>query len=188
MTQGLEQGLGQSPRFVAASKIVLADEGLYSNDPGDAGGETKYGHDQASWSDLLVRVGPRVREQLPAYVRDLTQEQALLAYEAGYWAPLRGDDFPSSTALALFDSGVNQGLGFAKIALQHALGVTCDGILGPKTLTKAQEVDPVWLLGEFTWRRLLSYRSDGGYETFGHGWETRAIRTAALALSYEAKL
>ena len=171
-------------RFDAASAIVLGDEGSWSNDPGDSGGLTVWGHDQASWPDLLSRVPSSVRAQLPSTVATLSKAQALLAYRAGYWDEVGGDYLPAPLALAVFDSAVNQGLSWAPAALQSVLGVSVDGIVGPVTLRAAARADPLLTLAEFTYRRLLHYRGCGNYGEFGHGWETRALRTVALAMTY----
>ena len=172
-------------RFDAAAAIIIGDEGPCGNDPRDAGGLTVFGHDQASWPDLLSRVQPAIRAQLPHAVADLTRDQALLAYRAGYWDFVHGDDLPAMLALALFDAVVNQGPGWAPAAFQSVLGVQVDGDIGLVTARAAGACDVLAVLSEFTYRRLLRYRQARNYATFGHGWETRAIRTAVLAAVYD---
>lgn len=172
-------------RFNSAAVIVIGDEGPRGDDPRDSGGLTVFGHDEASWPDLLARVPAAVRAQLPRSVATLTRDQAMLAYRAGYWDLVHGDDLPAPLALVVFDASVNQGLGWAPAAFQSVLGVRVDGIIGPvETLPAAARCDVLTVLGEFTYRRLLRYRQASNYGTFGHGWETRAIRTAALAEVY----
>ena len=173
-------------RFAAAAAIILGAEGPAGNDPRDSGGMTNYGHDQASWPDLLARVQSAVRVQLPQFVSDLSRDQAMLAYEYGYWHPCRCDDLPAPLALVVFDAAVNQGLGWAPAAFQSVLGVRPDGDIGPLTVAAAERCDVLTVLGEFTYRRLLRYRQAGNYAVYGHGWETRAIRTVALADIYDA--
>lgn len=172
-------------RFEAAADIIIGHEGPRSNDPRDAGGLTVFGHDQASWPDLLARVPAGVRAALPPFVGALSHDQAVLAYRAGYWDFVRGDDLPAPLALMVFDAAVNQGAGWVAGALQTALGVPVDGIIGPVTARAAAAADVLDLLGEFTWRRLLRYRQCSNYAAFGHGWEMRAIRTAVLAAIYD---
>lgn len=171
--------------FDPAAAIIIGDEGPRGDDSRDAGGLTVFGHDQASWPDLLARVPAAVRAQLPRSVAALTRDQAMLAYRAGYWDFVHGDDLPAPLALVLFDATVNQGPGWAPAAFQSVLGVRVDGIIGPaETLPAAARCDVLAVLGEFTYRRLLRYRQASNYAVFGHGWETRAIRTAALAGIY----
>ena len=173
--------------FDAAVAIILGDEGRQSNDPNDPGGETDYGHDQVSWPDLLDRVPSWVRNQLPGQVKDLTRPLAVMAYDYGYWRAFGCDLLSAPLALVVFDAVVNQGTTWAPRAFQRCLfGVEVDGDIGPKTAAAAAEQDPVVLVGEFTYQRLQRYRSLDNYVANGHGWETRAIRTAALAFTYTA--
>ncbi len=172
-------------RFEAAAAVVIGAEGARSNDAGDPGGLTVYGHDQASWPDLLARVPADVRAQLPRNVSGLTRDQALLAYRAGYWDLVRGDDLPAPMALLVFDAAVNQGTGWAPAALQSVLGVTVDGDIGPETIQAAKEADTLETLAEFAWRRDQRYRQAGNWPTFGHGWITRLLRTVSLSLVYD---
>ena len=172
-------------RFSAAAAIVIGDEGQRSNDWGDPGGLTVYGHDQRSWPDLLARVPPSVRAQLPGGVAELSRDQAMLAYKAGYWDVVRGDDLPAPLALLVFDAAVNQGLGWAPVAFQGALGAQADGDIGPLTVTAANAADALEALGEFAWRRDQRYRQASNWPTFGHGWITRLMRAAAQAHVYD---
>ncbi len=172
-------------RFDAAAAIVIGSEGPRSNDPRDSGGLTVFGHDQASWPDLLARVPPAVRAQLPRSVDDLTRDQATLAYRAGYWDFVRGDDLPAPLALALFDAAVNQGLGWAPAAFQSVLGVAVDGDIGPVTVAAATGASTLDALGAFAWRRDQRYRQAANWSDYGHGWITRLMRVVALANGYD---
>ena len=172
-------------RFDAAAAIVIGAEGPRGNDAGDPGGLTVYGHDQASWPDLLARVPGVVRAALPAHVDDLSRDQAVLAYRAGYWDVVRGDDLPAPLALVLFDAAVNQGLGWAPAAFQAALGVVADGAIGPVTIAAANACNTLDVLGEFAWRREARYRTAANFATFGHGWIARLMRVVAVANGYD---
>ena len=171
-------------RFDAAVSIIIGDEGVWSNDPDDSGGETKYGHDQASWPDALGRMPDAVRATMPAHVRDLTWAQAVAAYEAAYWDFVRGDDLPAPLALVLFDAVVNQGEGWAPPVFQEVVTAYPDGQIGPKTVAAANAADPIQAVGEFVWRRDQRYRQAGNWPEYGHGWITRLARTAALSTVY----
>lgn len=168
-------------RFQAACAVVLSSEGLRSNDPRDAGGLTVYGHDQASWPDLLERVPSAVRAQLPGRVDGLTLDQACLAYRAGYWDLVAGDDIPPALALLAFDAAVNQGPYWAPAALQLSVGVHSDGVFGPVTISALARCDVLTVLGEYAWRRDQRYRAASNWSTYGHGWVTRLARTLALS-------
>ena len=172
-------------RFAAAAAIILGDEGARSNDPRDPGGLTVYGHDNASWPDLLARVPAAVRARLPGGVAELSRDQAMLAYRAGYWDFVRADDLPAPLALVMFDAAVNQGPGWAPAAFQSVLGVSVDGNIGPKTIAAANSADTMEVLGEFGWRREQRYSGAGNFAEFGHGWITRLMRTLALSTVYD---
>ena len=170
--------------FDAALKIIVGDEGRRDNDPRDPGGETAWGHDQASWLDVRLRMPADIRAQMPARVRDLTWSQAVQAYRWGHWNAFRCDDLPPPLALALFDSEVNQGPGWAPQELQAILGVRADGQIGPITVQAARGCDVLDVLTRFTGERLLRYQNTAGANTYLRGWGLRALRTCALALSY----
>ena len=172
-------------RFQAACAVVLSSEGLRSDDPRDRGGLTVYGHDQASWPDLLERVPASVVAQLPARVDQLTLDQAILAYRSGYWDTICGDSIPAALALLAFDAAVNQGPYWAPSALQLSVGVHDDGVLGPVTMTALAHCDVLTVLGEYGWRRDQRYRAAGNWGTYGHGWVTRLNRTLALSTVYD---
>ena len=170
--------------FEAACSIVIGSEGERGNDFHDPGGLTVFGHDQTSWPDLLDRVPIAVRAQLPHSVDTLTYPQSVLAYKSGYWDFVCGDDLPPPLALLLFDATVNQGTYWAPSVFQSTLGVYVDGDIGPGTVKAAVACDVNTLSVEFTYRRLLRYRQSSNYLRYGHGWETRAIRTVMFADVY----
>ena len=168
--------------FDAASKIVLGIEGGVSWDA--RGGTTVYGHDAASWPDLLRRVPADVRAQLPASVSGLTRDTAILAYRAGYWDFCHCDDLPPSLALMLFDAAVNQGPGWAPRAFQTAVGTGADGVIGPATIQAAAQADALDSLCEFGWLRENRYRQASLWPSCGHGWIRRLIRVVSLSDCY----
>jgi lysozyme family protein len=90
---------------------------------GDAGGLTKWGIDQ--------------RSHPHEDIERLTQHQAEAIYWANYWLPSKCGKLPEAMAIALFDTGVNCGIGTAARMMQSALGVSIDGIIGPKTIAAA---------------------------------------------------
>lgn len=123
-------------------------EGVYSNDPNDAGGETKFG---------ITKAEARAHGYTGA-MRDMPLSVARQIMRDGYWDLLRLDSVaPRSQRIAeeLFDSAINMGVGTAGRFLQRALNVlnrgatdypdlTVDGVVGPMT---------VFSLGKFLDRR-----------------------------------
>ncbi len=116
---------------------VLANEGGYSNNAADKGGETNHGI-TAQTARANGYIGP---------MRDLTQAQALTIYRKQY-VELPSFDLilPISEAVAgeLVDTGVNMGPKAAGMFLQRALNVltdtrlAVDGLCGPATRTALQ--------------------------------------------------
>lgn len=94
--------------FELAIEGILKSEGGYVNDPDDRGGETKYGISKKSYPDL----------DIPA----LSVDDAKRIYKKDYWDKLNAGALPAGLREAAFDAAVNQGVGFAKKALEEAGG------------------------------------------------------------------
>jgi len=159
-----------SDLFERAVKLVLDFEGGFTADPKDPGnwtggavgaGElkgTQYGVSAASYPSLDIAA--------------LTRDEAIQIYHRDYWTPLCCDQMPPPLAIALFDGGVNQGVGTAARMLQRALGVTVDGMVGPQTLLAAQRTKPVGgVVAELLARRAVAYAK--GDPAFQHTWYRR---------------
>jgi len=89
--------------FERAFRFLIGEEGGYSADPQDPGGETKFGISKRAYPDLDIR--------------GLTLDQAKAIYRRDYWAPLQLDARQWGPALVLFDCAVNQGVGRARALL-----------------------------------------------------------------------
>lgn len=147
-----------SDNFVRAFAIIIGEEGGYVNDPRDAGGETKYG--------ISKRAYPN--EDIPS----MTLDRAKFLYRRDYWEQIKGDELPWQWGIAVFDCAVNQGVSVAKKFMQDALGVTVDGVIGPRTIRAAQAADDR-KLGRFFALRAIRYSSLSAFNTYGYGWFTR---------------
>jgi lysozyme family protein len=155
--------------FDEAFQRVIGSEGGYSNDPADPGGATRYG--------ISKRAYPG--EDIPS----LTLERAKLLYRRDYWGAAGCDAVPEQVRYPLFDMAVNQGVRAAIKALQHGVGETEDGILGPLTLQAAQSA-PVWrVLFRFDAARLCTYTEldDARWARFGRGLIRRVAQTMTEA-------
>ena len=122
--------------FLNAFALVVGEEGGYSTNPADPGGETKWGISKRAYPDLDIAA--------------LTLEQAQGIYQRDYWEPLGCDAMPWSTALLVFDCGVNMGLSVAR-------------------LLHASYPDAV----QFQAERALRYASMVSFASFGRGWMRR---------------
>lgn len=111
-----------------AINFVIEQEGEYTLDPNDPGGETKYGISKKSYPSLDIK--------------NLSRADAVEIYKRDFWNPCRCDDLARPWALLVFDSAVNQGPRVATRIMQIALGVTVDGIIGPKTIAATHSASP----------------------------------------------
>ena len=118
---------------------VLIAEGVYSYDPYDHGGETKYGITEKVAKDYGYS----------GEMKDLTQGEALEIYEELYVLEPHFDEMVKinpAVAHKLIDAGVNVGTSRVSIWFQKSLNnlsrngedyplIDADGIIGPKTLS-----------------------------------------------------
>lgn len=168
--------------FDASLALVLQSEGGFVNNKADPGGATNMGITRKTlaawrhvspWSSLPVSA-----------VKQLTKDEASQIYKANYWRPVHGDDLPKGLDYAVFDFGVNSGPVSAIKALQAAVGVPGDGLIGPVTLAAAARM-PTTAILVLCNNRLDALRHLPTWQTFGAGWTNRvaAVRAAALRMA-----
>lgn len=120
---------------------LLKYEGGFVNDPTDRGGATNMGvtfNTFKSWGYDNDGDGDVDVEDL----RKETPEQAMAICKAGYWDKWKADLIPSQ---AVAESLVEWIWGSGKwgiIIPQRILGLTADGVVGPKTLEAVKKADP----------------------------------------------
>jgi lysozyme family protein len=141
-------------------RLILDEEGGYTNDPDDPGGETNFGISKRSYPNLDIK--------------SLTRQQAIDIYIKDYWNPLQLQEFDSNMALMIMDCGVNQGTHRAIIILQKCLGVTEDGIIGSKTIAAYKATGLPY--SEYAAQRLAHYGSLPTFKKYGLGWCRRVMR------------
>ena len=130
-------------RFLRAVAVVLDHEGGYVNDLRDPGGETKWGISKRSYPSLDIA--------------NLTREDAIVIYYRDWWQRYGyGRLQDEAVATKLLDMAVNMGPATAHRLLQEALvflgyDIAVDGIIGPQTITAADEADPKRLLQVLRW-------------------------------------
>lgn len=116
----------------AALDFIIKHEGGYVNDPDDSGGATNFGIIQSTYDDYRAAWGLGIRS-----VKLIERSEVERIYES-YWRACGADyidNFCNNYPLALlvFDCAVNCGIGRTKKMLQECLGLTPDGVIGPKT-------------------------------------------------------
>jgi lysozyme family protein len=162
---------------------LLVHEGGYSNHPADPGGPTNFGitlaDARAYWK----------RDATAADVRAMPRAVAREIYRTKYWAALRGNDLPAGVDYAVFDYGVNSGIGRAGKVLRRLVGLadTMSAIDGA-VIAAVWRRPPRRLIEAICDERLAFLQSLSTWGVFGNGWgrRVREVRAAALAMA-EAK-
>ena len=160
-----------SERFEKAFTNLLKEEGGYSNDVYDPGGETKYGISKRSYPHLNIK--------------NLTQEQAKQIYYRDFWIPLHGDRMPSDeVGIELLEQGVNMGIRRAVYFIQstaNACGhrIEVDGDLGPQTINAVVKCNPQHMLVSIRAQALTYYREltmeNPTFKRYLKGWFNRVL-------------
>lgn len=118
---------------------ILEREGnVFTNDPADAGGPTKFGITQGELSAWLGHAAS-IDE-----VRNLTEDDARMIYRDQYVEACGFGGIEDAALQALVvDCGVLHGRGTAARWLQEAAGAKVDGQVGPKTLAAVNGARPL---------------------------------------------
>jgi lysozyme family protein len=148
--------------FDKAFAELIDNEGGYSNNPNDPGGETNWG----------ITVAVARAHGYTGAMQDMTINYAKTIYAQAYWLSAF-DTLAYPVAFQLFDASVNSGLSQVVRWLQRALGVSDDGIFGNITLAAAQAMDPLKLVLLFNANRLNFMTQLSTWPTFGKGWARR---------------
>jgi lysozyme family protein len=148
--------------FDAAFTKLIGNEGGYSNNPADPGGETNWG--------ITKRVA--LANGFTGSMIDLRQDQAKAIYRRLYWDACACESLPESARFDVFDAAVNSGCVQAIKWLQRALGIGDDGVIGNVTFTALQSADAS-LCARFNGHRLDFMTSLPTWATFGKGWARR---------------
>src|ERR1700745_1878207 len=117
--------------FDQAFDALIGNEGGYSYNPADPGGETMWG--------ITARVARR-----NGYTGDmklLSREVARGIAEHEYWMPARCDELPALLRFQMLDAAYNSGPTQAALWLQRAVDVTADGVIGSATLAAINAAD-----------------------------------------------
>ena len=148
--------------------FTLQAEKGYSRDDGG----TMYGVTQAVYDTYRESVG--LPYQDVAAIR-MSEVQAIMLHT--YWLPGGCDKMPARLGIAHFDTAYNEGVEEAIKILQHALGITADGIFGPETMHGVAAAEQINLLASYLNARRNSYHeivaANPSKEKFLQGWLNR---------------
>lgn len=164
---------------------LLGHEGGYVNHPSDPGGPTNYG---ITLQVYRRYVNPKATA---ADIRAMPIAHAKLIYKAKYWDALRCDDLPAGVDYAVFDYGVNSGIGRSGKVLRRILGLPDKtNAITADVLAKIATVNPDQLVIAICDERMAFLKSLRTWPVFGAGWGRRVseVRRSALALVKKAKL
>lgn len=116
---------------------VLKHEGGFVDDKDDSGGPTKYGITQKTLAHYLGR------EITRETVKNMSRELATEVYFKLYYEHPKVNLLPELVQPVIFDAAVNMGTVAAiklaqKVFNKMGTPITCDGIIGQKTLMSAK--------------------------------------------------
>lgn len=142
------------------------------DDHKDHGGRTSRGITQRTYDGACIAYGWSKGD-----VWEATDEQVSTIYLKRFWQRAFCDHLPAPLGLAVFDTAVLHGDGFAKRRLQAALRVPVDGQFGPITWRAIVRTSPKLLTEDFLQLRDDRYEEliagDPGQARFYKGWEGR---------------
>jgi lysozyme family protein len=160
-----------------ALRRLLVHEGGYTNHPSDPGGPTKHGITIHDYRRFIDPGGTA------ADVRAMTVDQAKAIYRARYWDALRCDDLPAGVDYAVFDYGVNSGIGRAGRVLRRLLGLPDrEHVVTTAVIAAVARRDPAALVAAICDERLAFLRRLKTWPVFGRGWGRRVAEVRATAL------
>jgi lysozyme family protein len=169
--------------FDEAIRRLLSDEGGNDDDPVDRGGRTSRGVTQHDW-DRWRKLHPE--RNLPTDVWKAPKEDIHLLYKTFYWDAMHCDQLPAGVDYAVFDYGVNSGIGRAPKVLQGILGVLADGHVGNETMGALARANPPSLINAICDERMIFVaaivRNNPSQARFINGWRSRITRVRSVAL------
>lgn len=147
--------------FDDAFEALIGNEGGYSNNPKDPGGETMWG--------ITARVARAAGYAGP--MRELPRDTAKAIAKRFYWDPLQLDLFDPRVAFQILDANYNGG--HCVIWMQGAAGARVDGVLGPQTIAAVQATDPLRFMMRWNSLRQRYLTALKTWISFGKGWANR---------------
>ena len=173
--------------FNKAFLLILANEGGYSNDSDDPGGETYKGIARKKQPDWIGWIIVDAMKKQPNFPASLDQSQNLQAeiqrfYKAIFWDKVGGDNInDQEIANSIFDFAVNSGVSTSIGLAQQVVDASCDGVIGPKTVQAINNFQPDHFIAAFTVEKCRKYiaickkRPDSRKYFFG--WIERAVNS-----------
>lgn len=159
---------------------LLAHEGGYTNHPDDPGGPTNFG---ITIADYRRYAKP---DATADDVRAMRVDEAKAIYRKRYWDAQRCDELPAGVDYAVFDYGVNSGIGRSGKVLRRVLRLP-DNIskVTDEVIAAARAADSRTTIAAICDERLRFLQSLKTWDVFGKGWGRRVaeVKAAALAMA-----
>jgi lysozyme family protein len=157
---------------------LLIHEGGYTNDAADPGGPTKFG---ITIHDYRKYVKPNATA---ADVRAMKVDEAKSIYRTKYWDAQRCDELPAGVDYAVFDYGVNSGIGRSGKVLRRMLKLPDkSSAVTDAVIAGAKAVDAKALVAAICDERLRFLQCLRTWPVFGKGWGRRVAEVKATALA-----
>ncbi len=169
------------PATAAALARLLVHEGGYTNHPADPGGPTNFG---ITIYDYRKYVKP---DATAADVRAMKLNEAKAIYRSKYWNAQRCDELPAGVDYAVFDYGVNSGIGRSGKVLRRCLRLADNtSAVSEAVVAAARAADAQALIVAICDERLRFLRSLRTWNVFGRGWGARVAEVKAFSLQLAA--
>lgn len=168
--------------FITAYQVVIGNEGLYSKDPTDSGGETIQGISRNNWPSWS---GWKIVDKLstPKEMATNKELQGLVQqfYLNNFWDKIKGDAINSQIiANSIFDFAVNASVKVSVKLAQGVVGVVIDGIIGNNTITAINAANERLFAAEFKLAKIGRYCDIVGKNAtqlkYLRGWVLRALK------------
>jgi lysozyme family protein len=161
---------------------LLRHEGGYTNHPSDPGGPTKFGITVADYRRYVKA------DATAADIKAMTVYEAKGIYRARYWDAQRCDELPAGVDYAVFDYGVNSGIGRSGKVLRRVLSLPdATHKVGDEVIVAARRADAKALIAAICDERLRFLKSLKTWPVFGRGWGRRVADVKAAALAMAAR-
>jgi lysozyme family protein len=162
---------------------VLKSEGGYTDHPSDPGGPTNFGitiHDARKyWKPGATA----------ADIRAMPLTIAREIYKKQYWNALNCDALPPGVDYAVFDYGVNSGIGRSGKVLRRLLGLLDNThVVTSEVVAAASKAEARDLVTRICGERLRFLKGLRTWPVFGKGWARRVAEVQAAALQMAATI
>lgn len=164
---------------------LLAHEGNYTNHPSDPGGPTNFGITIYDAQKYAAEFGWIVGRKVGAAdVKAMPLSFAKLVYRAKYWDSQKLDFIEAGPDYALFDYGVNSGVGRSGRVLRRILKMSDEtSIINDEVVYAANKMAAAELVRAICDERLRFLQNLKTWPVFGKGWGRRVAEVRAYGIS-----